>query len=72
MLLEINTLKGMLDRQPNSNDVDNTDISNSELKMMTKDNTIVDNENDKNTPRQHKKLCGTATRWTRYSYISRK
>jgi len=27
------SFKGMLDRRPNLNDVDNTDISNSELKM---------------------------------------
>jgi len=37
----------MLDRRPNLNDVDNTDISNSELKMNDKENTIVDNESDK-------------------------
>jgi len=37
----------MLDWRPNLNDVDKKDISNTEQKWNDKDNTIVDNENDK-------------------------
>jgi len=38
----------VLYKRPNLNNVHNTDISNSELKMKNdKDNTIVDNESDK-------------------------
>jgi len=37
----------MLDRRPNLNDVDNTDISNSENEMIRIMITIVDNESGK-------------------------
>jgi len=38
----------MLDRRPNLNDVNNTDISNLELKINDKANMIVHNESDEN------------------------
>jgi len=48
LIVKYLSVSGMLDRWPNLNDVGNTDISNSDLKIKWQGyNTIVDNESEK-------------------------